>query len=74
MSVNYNSIDPTVIDDDLLRKSVNDQVDSEVGDVARREGIEYPEVTSLRLDYKSMLNFDVLRVSLLGFMKRRIMF
>lgn len=47
------SIEPTVIDEDLLRKSVNDQINPEIGEIARREGIEFSEVTVLRLDYKS---------------------
>ena len=49
----YNTIEPTVIDEDLLRKAVNDQVAPEIADIARKEGIDPPDVTSLRLDYKS---------------------
>lgn len=49
----YNTIEPTVIDEDLLRKAVNDQVSLEIADVARREGIDPQDVTSIRLDYKS---------------------
>ncbi|KAJ3159993.1 Dynein regulatory complex subunit 3 [Geranomyces michiganensis] len=55
----YNAIEPTVIDEDLLRKAVNDQVAPEIADVARREGIDPVDVTSLlRLDYKNILKID----------------
>ena len=51
---NYNTIEPAVIDEDLLRKAVNDQVNSEISEIARKEGIDPIEVVSLRLDYKSI--------------------
>lgn len=50
---NYNSIEPTVIDEDLIRKAVDDQVNPEIAEIARLEGIDPPEVMALRLDYKS---------------------
>ncbi|KAJ3287744.1 Dynein regulatory complex subunit 3 [Borealophlyctis nickersoniae] len=54
----YNSIEPTVIDEDLLRKAVNDQVSPEIAEIARKEGIDPAEVLSLRLDYKNILKID----------------
>ncbi|KAI9094323.1 hypothetical protein DFS34DRAFT_243321 [Phlyctochytrium arcticum] len=54
----YNTIEPTVVDEDLLRKAVNEQVSVEVADIARREGIDPADVTSLRLDYKNVLKID----------------
>ncbi|TPX55321.1 hypothetical protein PhCBS80983_g05416 [Powellomyces hirtus] len=54
----YNAIEPTVIDEDLLRKAVNDQAAPEIADVARREGIDPIDVLSLRLDYKNILKID----------------
>ena len=54
------NVDPVVIDDELLRKAVNDQITPEVAEIARREGVDYREVTSLRLDYKSMHMMKVL--------------
>jgi hypothetical protein len=53
---NYNTIEPAVVDEDLQRKAVNEQVSPEIADIARREGIDPLEVTSLRLDYKSTLH------------------
>ncbi|KAJ3123148.1 Dynein regulatory complex subunit 3 [Nowakowskiella sp. JEL0407] len=52
-SIQMDHSQPTVIDEDLLRKAVNEQVPVEIAEVARREGIDPFEVTSLRLDYKS---------------------
>ena len=55
MSNLYNSVEPTVIDEDLLKKAVNEQeqVQVDVAEVARKEGIDPVEVAALRLDYKS---------------------
>ncbi|KAJ1559706.1 Dynein regulatory complex subunit 3, partial [Cladochytrium tenue] len=50
--------EPAVIDEELLRRSVHEQVSSEIADIARKEGIDPLEVTSLRLDYKSILKID----------------
>ncbi|KAJ3191999.1 Dynein regulatory complex subunit 3 [Irineochytrium annulatum] len=54
----YNSIEPTVIDEDLLKKAVNEQVLIEIAEIARKEGIDPIEVLSLRLDYKNILKID----------------
>ncbi|TPX64203.1 hypothetical protein SpCBS45565_g06062 [Spizellomyces sp. 'palustris'] len=54
----YSTIEPTVIDEDLLRKAVNEQVSPEIADTARREGIDPSDVTTLRLDYKNILKID----------------
>ena len=53
--MSYNTIEPTVIDEELIRKAINEQLNSEIADIARREGVDAEEVTSLRLDYKSKL-------------------
>ncbi|KAI9357346.1 hypothetical protein DFJ73DRAFT_821505 [Zopfochytrium polystomum] len=52
------TIEPAVIDEDLLRKSVNEQVSPEVADIARKEGIDPLEVRMLRCDYKNILKID----------------
>ncbi|KAI9002253.1 hypothetical protein BC832DRAFT_560967 [Gaertneriomyces semiglobifer] len=54
----YNAIEPTVIDEDLLKKAINEQVLSEIADVARKEGLDPIDVRSLRLDYKNILKID----------------
>ncbi|RKO84920.1 hypothetical protein BDK51DRAFT_12687, partial [Blyttiomyces helicus] len=54
----YNIPEPAVIDEDLLRKSINEQVSPEVATIAKAEGIDPLEVVSLRLDYKNILKID----------------
>lgn len=54
MSRLYDSIEPSVIDDALLRKSIEEQgPDGEAGKIAKQEGIEFKEVLELKLSYKS---------------------
>ena len=45
---------PVVIDDEMLTKAVYDQGPQEyAGKIAREEGINFGDVTKLRLDYRS---------------------
>jgi hypothetical protein len=52
-ATSYNSVEPTVIEEELLKKAVIEQVPIEISDCAKKEGIDPLEVQSLRLDYKS---------------------
>ena len=52
-STSYNSVEPTVVDEELLKKAVIEQVPLEISESAKKEGIDPLEVHSLRLDYKS---------------------
>jgi len=46
---------PVVIDDDMLTKAVYDQGPQDyAGKIAREEGINFGDVTKLRLDYRSI--------------------
>lgn len=54
MSRLYDSIEPSVIDDALLRKCIEEQgPDGEAGKIAKQEGIEFKEVLQIKLSYKS---------------------
>lgn len=53
--MSYSTIEPTVIDEDLIRKAINDQLNAEIADVAKKEGVSVEDVHTLRLDYKSNL-------------------
>ncbi len=54
MSRLYDTVEPAVIDDTLLKTSIEEQgPQEEAGNVARKDGIFYEEVLSLRLDFKS---------------------
>ena len=55
MSRLYDTVEPTVIDDTMLKKTIEEQgPQEEAGNVARKDGIFYEEVQSLRLDFKSL--------------------
>ena len=54
MSRLYDTIEPAVIDEEMLQTAVEEQgPKDEAGKIARDEGIDFGDVTSLRLDYKS---------------------
>jgi len=55
MSRLYDTVEPAVIDDDVLMKAVEEQgPKEEAGKIAKEEGIDFLDVTTLRLDFKSM--------------------
>ena len=54
MSRVYDAIEPTVIDDELLHECVYDQGPTgEAGSIVQREGIDFRDVSQLRLDFRS---------------------
>ncbi|KAJ3027082.1 UNVERIFIED_CONTAM: Dynein regulatory complex subunit 3 [Siphonaria sp. JEL0065] len=53
-----NTIEPAVVDEEILKKATNDQANPEIAEIARREGIDPKETLSLRLDYKNILKID----------------
>jgi hypothetical protein len=54
MSRLYDTVEPAVIDDVLLKTAIEEQgPQDEAGNIARKDGIFYEEVLSLRLDFKS---------------------
>ena len=56
MSRTYDNVAPSVIDDEMLQNAVEEQgPKDEAGRIAKAEGIDFAEVKSLRLDFKSML-------------------
>jgi len=55
MSRLYDTVEPSVIDEDMLQKAVEEQGPrDEAGKIAKAEGIDFGDVTSLRLEFKSM--------------------
>lgn len=51
----YDTVEPNVICEELLRECVLDQgPQGEAGRLVKLEGISFAEVTELRLDFKSM--------------------
>lgn len=59
MSRLYDTIEPSVIDDEMLNTAVEEQgPKEEAGKIAKAEGIDFADVGSLRLDYKNILKID----------------
>lgn len=54
MSRLYDTVEPSVIDEEMLQKAVEEQgPKEEAGKIAKSEGIDFNDVTDLRLDFKS---------------------
>lgn len=59
MSRLYDTVEPSVIDEDMLQKSVEEQgPKEEAGKIAKREGIDFGDVLALRLEFKNILEID----------------
>ncbi|XP_063574116.1 dynein regulatory complex subunit 3 isoform X1 [Pongo abelii] len=55
----YNSMEPRVMDDDMLKLAVGDQgPQEEAGQLAKQEGILFKDVLSLQLDFRNILRID----------------
>ena len=54
MSRLYDTMEPAVVDEEMLQKAVEEQgPKAEAGRIAKAEGIDFADVTALRLDFKS---------------------
>lgn len=57
MSRLYDTVEPSVIDDAMLRRCIEEQAieekGTEAGTIAKNDGVFYHETVSLRLDFKS---------------------
>nr|XP_019609323.1 PREDICTED: dynein regulatory complex subunit 3 isoform X2 [Rhinolophus sinicus] len=54
-----NSLEPRVMDDDVLKLAVQEQgPQDEAGQLAKQEGILFKDVLSLRLDFQNILRID----------------
>lgn len=54
MSRLYDTAEPSLVDEELLQKAVEEQgPQDQAGQIAKEEGMQYDEVCQLRLDYKS---------------------
>ncbi|XP_064406106.1 dynein regulatory complex subunit 3-like isoform X2 [Halichondria panicea] len=59
MSRLYDTIEPDVISEALIHKCVLEQgPDGEAGRIAKEEGIDFKEVTQLRLDFQNILRIE----------------
>ncbi|KAM9304877.1 dynein regulatory complex subunit 3 [Gastrophryne carolinensis] len=59
MSGPYDSAEPNVLSDEMLKAAVEEQGPrGEAGRIARAEGIQFKDVTSLHLDFQNILKID----------------
>nr|XP_056722452.1 dynein regulatory complex subunit 3 [Euleptes europaea] len=55
----YDSIEPNVIDEEMLQKAVEEQgPKEEAGQLAKMEGINFKDVKELQLDFRNILRID----------------
>ncbi|KFQ50092.1 Leucine-rich repeat-containing protein 48, partial [Pelecanus crispus] len=58
MSQLYNSIEPNVIDDEMVQKAIEEQYPEDIRKLAKREGINFKDVTELQLSFRNILQID----------------
>jgi len=59
MSRLYDTVEPSVIDSEMLLKAIEEQgPKEEAGKIAKNEGIDYCDVLALRLDFRNILKVD----------------
>lgn len=59
MSRLYDTVEPAVVDDAILKQAIEEQgPQEEAGNIARKDGIFYEEVLGLRLDFKNILRIE----------------
>ncbi|KAM9222809.1 dynein regulatory complex subunit 3 [Leptosomus discolor] len=58
MSQFYNSIEPNVIDDEMVQKAVEEQCPEDIRKLAKRESINFKDVTELQLSFSNILQID----------------
>ena len=67
MSRLYDTVEPAVVDEELLMRAVEEQgPKEEAGKVAKLEGIDFRDVFALRLDFKSKMNSRFISQELKG--------
>ncbi|KAJ7305978.1 hypothetical protein JRQ81_010344 [Phrynocephalus forsythii] len=55
----YDSIEPNVINEEMLQKAVEEQgPQEEAGQLAKKEGINFKDVKELQLDFRNILKID----------------
>ncbi|NWS70590.1 DRC3 protein, partial [Crotophaga sulcirostris] len=60
MSQLYNSIEPNVIDDEMIQKAIEEQCPDDMGRFTRMEDIKFKDVTELQLSFRNILQIHSL--------------
>ncbi|NXU02530.1 DRC3 protein, partial [Buphagus erythrorhynchus] len=58
MSQFLSNIEPSIIDDEMIQKAIEEKCPEDLGDLARRESTNWKFVTELQLSFKSILQID----------------
>ncbi|XP_062359379.1 dynein regulatory complex subunit 3 [Cinclus cinclus] len=58
MSQFLSNIEPNIIDDEMVQKAIEEKCPEDLGELARRESINWKVVTELQLSFKSILQID----------------
>ncbi|NXF31682.1 DRC3 protein, partial [Nyctibius bracteatus] len=58
MSQLHNSIEPNIIDDEMVQKAIEEQCPEDVRELAKREGINSKDVMELQLSFRNILQID----------------
>ncbi|XP_068279549.1 dynein regulatory complex subunit 3 [Nyctibius grandis] len=58
MSQFYNSIEPNIIDDEMVQKAIEEQCPEDTRELAKREGIDFKDVMELQLSFRNILHID----------------
>lgn len=53
MSQSHNSVEPNVIDDEMIQKAIEEQYPEDIGQLAKKEGTDFKDVTELQLSFRS---------------------
>lgn len=53
MSQFFNTIEPQIIDDEMLQKAIEEKCPEDLGDIAREESLNVKVVTELQFSFKS---------------------
>ncbi|XP_059340591.1 dynein regulatory complex subunit 3 [Ammospiza nelsoni] len=51
----FNNIEPNVIDDEILQKAIEEKCPEDLGDIARKESINFNVVTEIQISFKNIL-------------------
>ncbi|XP_013798825.2 dynein regulatory complex subunit 3 [Apteryx mantelli] len=58
MSQLYNIIEPNVISEEMVQKAVEEQSQDDAGQLAKREGFNFKDITELQLSFRNILQID----------------
>ncbi|NXC07787.1 DRC3 protein, partial [Orthonyx spaldingii] len=58
MSQFFNNVEPNIIDDEMVQKTIEEKCPEDLGDLVKGENINLKDVTELQLSFKSILQID----------------